>query len=52
MTKLRQTTIRAYIAMRNHHEKMLEAAIERNDQTAIANETAILSQLKSNLMLA
>ena len=50
MTKLRQTTIRAYIAMRNHHEKMLEAAIARNDQQAVADETRVLNALK--LMLA
>lgn len=50
MTKLRQTTIRAYIAMRNHHEKMLEAAIARNDHQAIQDETKKLEALK--LMLA
>ena len=50
MAKLAQVTIRAYIAMRNHHEKMLEAAIQRNDEKAIADETKILEALK--LMLA
>ena len=50
MNKARQFTIRAYIAMRNHHEKMLEAAIARNDQQAIADETKKLKALK--LMLA
>ena len=50
MTKLRQTTIRAYIAMRNHHEKMLESAKARNDQQAIQDETKKLEALK--LMLA
>ena len=50
MAKLAQTTIRAYIAMRNHHEKMLEAAKARNDQQAIADETKKLKALK--LMIA
>ena len=50
MTKARQFTIRSYIVMRNHHEKMLEAAIERNDATAIAHETKVLAALK--LMVA
>ena len=50
MTKLRQTTIRAYIAMRNHHQKMLEAAIQRNDAQAVDHETKVLNALK--LMLA
>ena len=49
MTKARQHAIRAYIAMRNHHTMLLEAAIQRNDATAIAQETAILSQLKANI---
>lgn len=49
MTKVKQTKIRAYIAMRNHHEKMLEAAIERNDQQAITHETKVLEALKSML---
>ena len=49
MTKLRQTTIRAYIAMRNHHEKMLDAAIQRNDAQAIQDETKKLEALKSML---
>ena len=35
--------------MRNHHERLLEAAIQRNDANAIAQETAILSQLKANI---
>ena len=30
----------------NHHERLLEAAINRNDATAIAQETAILSKIK------
>ncbi len=50
MNKVKQTTIRAYIAMRNHHEKMLEAAIQRNDAQAIADETKKLEALK--LMIA
>jgi hypothetical protein len=49
MTKARQCTIRAYIAMRNHHERLLEAAIERNDATAITHETKVLETLKSML---
>ena len=35
--------------MCNHHERLLEAAIQRNDATAIAQETAILSQIKANI---
>ena len=35
--------------MSNHHERLLEAAIQRNDATAIAQETAKLSQLKANI---
>ena len=50
MTKLRRTTIRAYIAMSNHHEQLLEAAKARNDHQAIADETKKLEALK--LMLA
>lgn len=50
MNKVKQTTIRAYIAMRNHHEKMLEAAIQRNDAQAITDETKKLEALK--LMIA
>lgn len=49
MTKARQHQIRVYIAMRNHHERLLEAAINRNDANAIAHETAILSQIKTNI---
>ena len=49
MTKARQYQIRCYIAMRNHHEMLLEAAIQRNDADAIAQETAILSQIKANI---
>ena len=49
MTKARQHQIRCYIAMRNHHERLLEAAIQRNDANAVAQETAILSQLKANI---
>lgn len=49
MNKARQYQIRAYILMRNHHERLLEAAIQRNDANAIAQETAILSQIKANI---
>ena len=49
MTKARQHQIRVYIAMRNHHERLLEAAIKRNDANAVAQETAILSQIKANI---
>lgn len=35
--------------MSKHHEKMLEAAIKRNDANAVAQETAILSKLKANI---
>lgn len=49
MTKVKQTKIRAYIAMRNHHELLLEAAIERNDQQAITHETKVLKALKAIL---
>lgn len=48
MTKAKRYQIRCYIAMRNHHEKMLEAAINRNDANAVAHKTAILSQIKAN----
>jgi hypothetical protein len=34
--------------MSNHHEKMLESAIQRNDANAVAHETAILSQIKGS----
>ena len=50
MTKARQFTIKSYIVMRNHHERLLEAAIQRNDAQAIADETKKLEALK--LMLA
>ena len=50
MTKSKQFTIKSYIVMRNHHEQLLEAAIARNDQQAIADETKKLDALK--LMLA
>ena len=50
MTKARQFTIRAYIAMRTHHERLLDAAIERNDASAITHETKVLEALK--LMIA
>ena len=50
MTKMKQTTIRAYIVMRNHHERLLEEAIKRNDAEATAHETKVLEALK--LMLA
>lgn len=49
MTKARQYTIRAYITMRNHHERLLEAAVERNDAYAVAHETKVLETLKSML---
>jgi hypothetical protein len=49
MTKAKQYQIRCYIAMRNHHERLLSEAINRNDATAIAQETAILSQIKANI---
>ena len=49
MTKAKQHAIRCYIAMRNHHEKMLEAAINRNDANAVAQETAKLAQIKANI---
>ena len=49
MTKVRMHQIRCYIAMRNHHERLLEAAILRNDADAIAQETAILSQIRANI---
>jgi hypothetical protein len=35
--------------MCNHHERLLEAAIKRNDANAVAQETAILSQIKANI---
>ncbi len=35
--------------MSNHHERLLEAAIQRNDANAVAQETAILSQIKANI---
>ena len=50
MTKAKQCTIRAYIAMRNHHERLLEEAIKRGDTNAIEHETKVLNGLK--LMLA
>lgn len=46
MTKARQYQIRAYILMRNHHTMLLEAAKSRGDKNAIAQETAILANLK------
>lgn len=49
MTKARQYQIRCYIAMRNHHERLLTEAINRNDANAVAQETAILSQIKVNI---
>lgn len=49
MTKARQYQIRCYIAMRDHHERLLEAAIQRNDANAIAQEIAILSKIKANI---
>jgi hypothetical protein len=48
MTKAKQYAIRVYIAMRNHHERLLESAIQRNDANAVAHETAILSQIKGS----
>lgn len=50
MSKARQFTIKSYIVMRNHHEQLLEAAIQRGDAQAIADETKKLKALK--LMLA
>ena len=50
MTKAKQFTIKAYILMRNHHEMLLQAAVERNDATAVAHETKVLNAMK--LMLA
>ena len=35
--------------MCKHHERLLEEAIQRNDAKAIAQETAILSQIKANI---
>ena len=35
--------------MCKHHEALRDAAIEHNDATAIAHETAILSQIKANI---
>ena len=49
MTKARMYQIRCYITMRNHHERLLSEAIIRNDQTAIAQETAVLTKLHSNI---
>lgn len=49
MTKVKQTKIRAYIAIRNHHERLLEAAIARNDHEAISHETKVLNAIKSML---
>lgn len=34
--------------MCKHHERLLEEAILRNDANAVAQETAILSQIKAN----
>lgn len=49
MSKAKQFTIRAYILMRNHHERLLEEAINRNDATAIAHENKVLNAMKSML---
>ena len=49
MTKAKRYAIRCYIAMRNHHERLLSEAILRNDANAISQETAILSQIKANI---
>lgn len=35
--------------MCNHHERLLSEAIKRNDANAVAQETAILSQIKANI---
>lgn len=32
-----------------HHEQLREAAIQRNDANAAAQETAILSKIKANI---
>lgn len=50
MSKAKQCTIRAYIAMRNHHERLLSEAIKRGDADAIEHESKVLKALK--LMLA
>lgn len=34
--------------MSKHHERLLQEAIKRNDANAVAQETAILSQIKAN----
>ena len=47
MTKAKQYAIRAYIAIRNHHERLLTEAINRNDANAVAHETATLNNIKS-----
>lgn len=47
MTKAKQFTIKAYIVMRNHHEMLLQAAIERKDAQAIEDEAKVLKALKS-----
>ncbi len=46
MTKAKRYQIRCYIVMRNHHAMLLAAAKCRGDQNAIAQETAILTNLK------
>ena len=33
----------------NHHERLLQEAIKRNDANAVAQENAILSQIKANI---
>ena len=33
----------------DHHERLLSEAINRNDANAVAQETAILSQIKANI---
>lgn len=35
--------------MCNHHERLLEAAIQRNDANAVTHETAKLTQIKANI---
>ena len=35
--------------MCKHHEQLLNAAIQRNDTSAIAHETATLSKIKANI---
>ena len=47
MTKARQFTIKSYIVMRNHHERLLEEAMKRGDTIAAQHEHKVLEALKS-----